>query len=91
MDRVIVIDDGLQYLPGNCRGCTVLGGIRPFVFARNCNLGIKEALADVNCEGVLLTNDDALLETPAVPTARGCQPARIGKGVTLQFRDRFPN
>ncbi len=35
-------------------------GIRPFVFSRNCNLGIQAAGTD----DVILCNDDALLESP---------------------------
>ena len=62
--RLIIVDDGLRALPQCCKGGTVIGGIRPFVFARNCNLGIKEALRDPNCEGVILLNDDALLRSP---------------------------
>ena len=62
--RLIVVDDGLRSIPQCCKGGTVIGGIRPFVFARNCNLGIKEALRDPNCDGVILLNDDALLRSP---------------------------
>lgn len=40
-------------------GLRVIRGIKPFIFARNCNLGIK------NCaEDVILLNDDAMLKTP---------------------------
>ena len=35
-----------------------LEGVKPFIFARNCNLGIRAAGSD----DVVLLNDDALLE-----------------------------
>ena len=35
-------------------------GVKPFIFARNCNLGIKHAGTD----DVIILNDDALLRTP---------------------------
>jgi GT2 family glycosyltransferase len=60
--RMIIIDDGLKldWLPrpdlepviGHRTG-------QPFVYARNCNVGIGFADGDV-----ILLNDDALLETP---------------------------
>ncbi len=58
--RVIIVDDGckkdgLEELPG----ITWVNGAKPFVFARNANLGIKRALNDV-----VLLNDDAVLQTP---------------------------
>jgi GT2 family glycosyltransferase len=61
----IVIDDGLDISP---RGEADLDGLyeavwlgkKPFVFARNCNIGIIAAAAD----DVILLNDDALLQTP---------------------------
>ena len=42
------------------KGMERICGIKPFVFARNCNLGIKAAGTD----DVILLNDDAILETP---------------------------
>lgn len=39
--------------------CKVIPGIKPFVFARNVNLGIQACAGDV-----VLLNDDALLQTP---------------------------
>lgn len=69
--RVIVIDDGLD-LVGLFRKhdgawgtenspVRIIPGDEPFVFARNCNIGIHAAGTD----DVILLNDDALLETPA--------------------------
>lgn len=61
--RVIVVDDGLAEIPV-CRApgfdVRVIPGVKPFVFARNCNLGIRAAGDD----DVILLNDDALLTTP---------------------------
>ena len=62
--RVIWVDDTS---PGDAMdfdytsaGCVVMPGATPFVFARNCNIGIRAAGAD----DVVLLNDDALLRTP---------------------------
>lgn len=60
---LIVVDDGLAYIPDSCDGATILKGVKPFVFARNMNLGITEALNRPRINGVLLLNDDAILET----------------------------
>jgi len=54
---IIVVDDGAACLPD---GVTVVKGVKPFIFARNINLGIVAAGAD----DVVLLNDDALLKTP---------------------------
>jgi GT2 family glycosyltransferase len=61
----IVIDDGLDISPRGDEDLdglyeAVWLGVKPFVFARNCNIGIIAAAAD----DVILLNDDALLETP---------------------------
>lgn len=58
-DHIIVVDDGARaeaepLLP-NVRWIT---GIKPFIFARNANIGINEAASDV-----ILLNDDARLMT----------------------------
>ena len=60
---ILVIDDGVDWseYPGLrvAPGLTVIEGQKPFIFARNCNLGIRA------CEGdVVLLNDDAILKTP---------------------------
>lgn len=71
---VLVVDDGalttcaLDAERG--RDCTLdavgwLQGERPFVFARNCNIGIAAAAP----HDVILLNDDALLTTPGGFTA----------------------
>lgn len=66
--RIIVVDDGIaetgydasspEYWKGACLdGATILPGIKPFVYARNVNIGIRAAGQD----DVVLLNDDALL------------------------------
>jgi len=64
---IAVIDDGLSCdtaaLPA-----AVLKGVKPFVFARNCNQGAKAAF-EADADGVFLMNDDATLETPCGFTA----------------------
>lgn len=59
-DHIIVVDDGARaeaepLLPQ----VKWLSGVKPFVFARNANIGINEAVSDV-----ILLNDDARLMTP---------------------------
>ncbi|MCC7106217.1 MAG: glycosyltransferase, partial [Chloroflexi bacterium] len=59
-DRIIIVDDGAR--PGAeapLPGIRWIMGIKPFVFARNVNLGIRAAGTDV-----ILLNDDAQLRTP---------------------------
>lgn len=56
--RVRIVDDGLQTPTG-------IPGPKPFIFARNANIGICAAFDD----DVVLLNDDALLETPGGFTA----------------------
>jgi GT2 family glycosyltransferase len=68
--RIIVVDDGVDWNELECvglvgdelirRGITLFRGASPFIFARNCNIGIEAAGKD----DVVLLNDDALLETP---------------------------
>lgn len=72
--EAIVVDDGLAFEDtkehGSQRGwmdnelstkmVRVIPGVKPFCFARNCNIGIHAAGDD----DVVLLNDDALLETP---------------------------
>jgi GT2 family glycosyltransferase len=67
--RIAVIDDGLDLsaLPKPLQVLCQHGakGIKPFVYARNCNLGIRGSGTD----DVILLNDDALLQTPGGFTA----------------------
>jgi GT2 family glycosyltransferase len=59
LSRIIVVDDGSkEYCEHEFPGITWVQGQKPFIFARNANLGIKAAPMDV-----ILLNDDARLET----------------------------
>ena len=74
MERIVVVDDGARkeaerLLPEEI---TWVGGSKPFVFARNANIGIAKANSDV-----LLLNDDALLTTKNGFTAL----SRCGMGI----------
>ncbi|MCU1349049.1 MAG: hypothetical protein JWO56_2079 [Acidobacteria bacterium] len=58
--RIIVVDDGARELAGpRLPGIRWVSGAKPFVFARNANIGIAAAGTDV-----ILLNDDAQLVTP---------------------------
>jgi GT2 family glycosyltransferase len=58
-DRIIVVDDGARAeAESQLPPVTWVEGVKPFVFARNANLGIREAASDV-----ILLNDDAKLTT----------------------------
>lgn len=60
--RIVVIDDGLDlsWLPRpDLMPAYGIAGVKPFVYARNVNLGIQYAASD----DVVLLNDDALLQS----------------------------
>jgi glycosyltransferase involved in cell wall biosynthesis len=58
---IIVVDDGAQAeAERELSGVWWTKGRKPFVFARNANIGIRAASPD----DVILLNDDALLQTP---------------------------
>lgn len=58
-DRVIVVDDGaLAQWDGSYPGIIWITGRKPFVYARNANLGITGSARDV-----ILLNDDARLDS----------------------------
>jgi GT2 family glycosyltransferase len=60
-DRLLVVDDGARADAEPCLpGVRWLDGVKPFVYARNANLGICETAGD----DVILLNDDARLLTP---------------------------
>jgi len=66
--RIIVVDDfdgPARFLLPRDEPVDWRLGIKPFVFARNINIGIRAAGDD----DVILLNDDALLKTPAGFTA----------------------
>jgi glycosyltransferase involved in cell wall biosynthesis len=99
--RIIVVDDGVDWpeaeilmhpeKPDNEHwgwpNVFRFDGVKPFVFARNCNIGIRAAGED----DVVLLNDDALLESEdgfrALQTAwhEYCG----GTGVSLESEDGF--
>lgn len=56
--NIILVDDGIGIENFSAPVDVVVQGDKPFIFARNCNLGIAAAGAD----DVILLNDDALLE-----------------------------
>ena len=66
--KIIVVDDTPDHsLRLNPEGmpASIIAGAKPFIYARNCNLGIRAAGSD----DVILLNDDALLESPGGFTA----------------------
>lgn len=64
--RIIVVDDGLSFETFDpvrsewISSAEFIKGVKPFLFSRNVNLGIRAAGTD----DVILLNDDALLKTP---------------------------
>src|SRR5262249_24095186 len=59
-ERIVVVDDGARKAAeAQLPGLRWVPGAKPFVFARNANLGIRAAGTDV-----ILLNDDARLITP---------------------------
>lgn len=60
--RCIVVDDGVSKadLVDPVSWVDFVPGVKPFIFARNVNIGIREAGAD----DVVILNDDAILESP---------------------------
>lgn len=56
--NIILVDDGIGVENFSAPVDLVVQGDKPFIFARNCNLGIAAAGAD----DVILLNDDALVE-----------------------------
>jgi len=64
--RLIVVDDGAlddYHTREKLSGVTPIRGVKPFVFARNANLGLKYAFDQQSADVVILLNDDALLKT----------------------------
>lgn len=69
--RIIVVDDGVQvHGYTDARRLAELdldfvAGVKPFVFARNVNVGMHAACGDSDeFQDVVLLNDDAVLESP---------------------------
>ncbi len=83
--KIIIIDDGIQLeihevaaLEVGPFPLTRIEGIKPFIFARNMNLGITAAGND----DVILLNDDAILKTPfGFTTMQWCATKNTDIGV----------
>lgn len=78
--RIIVVDDGVDWSslrPEDIVPCAHVDGEKPFVFARNVNIGIRAAGED----DVILLNDDALLKTPGGFTALANATEVLGYGL----------
>lgn len=66
--RIIIVDDGVDWaklsgyanLDRVVHDAEAIDGPKPFIFARNCNLGMVAA----EDSDVVLLNDDAILESP---------------------------
>jgi len=59
-DHIVVVDDGArEEAEAKLPEIRWLQGVKPFIYARNANIGIREAGTDV-----ILLNDDARLLTP---------------------------
>ena len=64
--QIVLVDDGMDHswLPRpDLMPCYGIKGQKPFIFARNVNIGIRFAGRD----DVVLLNDDALLDTRRIP------------------------
>ena len=60
---IVIVDDGMEPWPNppeELEPLALRAGRKPFIFARNINLGIELAAG----QDVVLLNDDALLQTP---------------------------
>jgi hypothetical protein len=64
--RIVVVDDGLDPLPPDVAATvTVIPGIKPFIFSRAINAGVRAAIeANPDVQGFCFVNDDCLLQTP---------------------------
>lgn len=73
---VVVVSDGLDVsLLSELRlpNVTVTSGMKPFVFARNVNIGITAAAEWYESDAFILLNDDAKVMTPGGFTALGAE------------------
>jgi GT2 family glycosyltransferase len=63
-ERIIVVDDGArEKAAANCPRITWLQGRKPFIYARNLNIGLHFAFDVQGVDGAIALNDDALLDT----------------------------
>lgn len=59
--KIMVVDDGLEEIPPRVN---VIPGVKPFVFPRAINMGVRASIeAWPEVEGFICCNDDALLES----------------------------
>lgn len=76
-EKIICVDDGARAgAAGETRGIAWVDGIKPFVYARNANIGIRAALDD----DVFLMNDDARLLTAGGFSRLRAECLRMGLG-----------
>jgi GT2 family glycosyltransferase len=90
-ERVVVVDDGVDWTEDATRslvGITVVEGEKPFVYARNCNIGIRAA---ADSDNVILLNDDAILETPGGFTGLVEAAGHPGFGVVASTTNNVGN
>lgn len=60
--RIVVVDDGAYTdAPRSLHGHTWVPGKKPFIFARNANIGLRKAYE--SSDAAILLNDDAVLRT----------------------------
>lgn len=71
--QIVVVDDGLESQPSGF-AVEYVQGVKPFVFARNVNAGIRWA-SDAD---ICICNDDALLRTPGGFTAMQARAGEYG-------------
>lgn len=71
---IVVVNDGLIFgalAPLRYSNVSVVPGRKPFIYARNINIGLSAATQLHEPEGFILLNDDALVATPGGFTALG--------------------
>lgn len=65
LNRIIVVDDGIEHPRPFSPAVVYVDGESPFIFSRNINAGVRKAIElHPDVEGFVLCNDDCLLETP---------------------------
>lgn len=72
---ITVVSDGLKFEAVRGLADQVIEGVKPFVYARNINLGIRAARLQYEPDAYVLLNDDAQLLTPGGFTALGQEAA----------------
>lgn len=91
--RCIVVDDGLDVRAEDDR-VEYLSGEKPFIFARNANIGIRRAI-ESGFDHIVLLNDDALIVTDrAIGRMIETWPSGVGLGAptctNVGNRRQFP-